>query len=372
MKSNATLIVRYRTSLRISLFVAAALALCGQEAERKRRVDFVSKLPGFAALWDFTVMKGARFDAIQPPVSRYDFHLEPLNPVREFWGEGRAATMEDFPLLGRGPFGQAIRIRLEADATFRPTLIVPRARFHDSPIDIKGPGQSVTLLAWIIRESGNHAIAGIWHEGTDLKERGGEAKRVEPGMRQYALFAGLRANEGAAAAHVSENGGSSFGDKYARNIAVTGEVIEARSEANGYFDVVAMVFDNKKNIVTSYLNGVADEFWIENPSAHPFFQWQAKAWPHEYNPPKSFVKAEAGKLTALKVNPYYFPHDLYTPPSIERGGPFTISRVIHSGRAVGTTGWIGGVAVFNRPLSKAQIARLTRLTRTPISAAAGR
>jgi hypothetical protein len=280
--------------------------------------------------------------------------------------------MEDFPLLGRGPFGQAIRIRQETDPTFRPTLIVPRARLHDSPIDVKGPGQSVTLVAWIIRESGNHAIAGIWHEGTDLKERGGEAKRVEPGMRQYALFAGLAANNGASAAHVSENGAQSFGDKYARNLSVTKQLIEARGEPSGDFDVVAMVFDNKKNIVTSYLNGVADEFWIDDPAAHPFFQWQARAWPRGYNPPKSFVKLKDGKLVSLKVNPYYFPHDLFMPPSIERGGPFTISRVIHSGRAVGTTGWIGGVAVFTRPLSQTQIERLTQRTRTPISATAKR
>ncbi len=57
-----------------------------------------------------------------------------------YWGQGRAATYADFPLLGRGPFGQAIRIRKEEEATFRPFLFVPRARLHDSPVDIKGAG----------------------------------------------------------------------------------------------------------------------------------------------------------------------------------------------------------------------------------------
>lgn len=368
MRSNATLTVRFPTSLRISLLLCVALQLPAQDAERRRRIEFVTKLPGFASLWDFVATNGVHFDAIQPPASKYDFHLEPLNPVREFWGEGRAATMEDFPLLGRGPFGQAIRIRPESDPTLRPTLIVPRARLHDSPIDVKGPGKSVTLVAWIIRESGNHAIAGIWHEGTDLKERAGGAKRVEPGMRQYALFTGLAANNGASAAHVSENGGASFGDKYARNLSVTKQVITPRTEAVGDFDVIAMVFDNGKNTVTSYLNGVADEFWIDNPLDHPFFQWPAKAWPKDYNPPKNFVKAKDGKLLSLRVNPYYFPHDLYTPASQESGGPFTISRVIHSSRSVGSTGWIGGVAVFTQPLSASQIKRLTEQTKSPISA----
>lgn len=372
MKFNATLIVHFPTSLRTSLFLIAALSLPAQMAERQRRIDLVSKLPGFAALWDFVAMKGQNFDAIQPKSSKYDLHLEPVNYVRDYWGEGRAATMRDFPLLGRGPFGDAVRIEKQEASDFRPTLLVPRQRLHDSRIDIKGPGRSVTLVAWVIRESGNHAIAGIWHEGTDLKERSGEAKRVEPGMRQYALFAGLAANNGASAAHVSENGAKSFGDKYARNLSVTKQIIEARAEPVGDFDVVAMVFDNKKNTVTSYLNGVADEYWIDNPTAHPFFQWPAKAWPQEYNPPKSFVKVEDGKLLSLKVNPYYFPHDLFTPPSIDRGGPFTISRVIHSSRSVGTTGWIGGVAVFDRPLSQSQIQKLTQRTRTPINAVAGR
>lgn len=365
-------IVRCRTSRKTSLLVVLlllgmALALPAQVDERQRRLEVVRKTPGFAALWDFVAKKGELFDAIQPEGSRYDFHLEPLNPVHAFWGEGRPARMDDFPLLGRGPFGQAIRIRAETDPTFRPTLMVPRARLHDSPIDVKGPGKSVTLVAWIIRESGSHAIAGIWHEGTDLKERGGEAKRVEPGMRQYALFTGLAGNAGASAAHVSENGGASFGDKYARNLSVTPQVIAPRTEPVGDFDVMAMVFDNRKNTVTSYLNGVVDEFWIDDPLSHPFFQWPAKAFGKDYNPPPAFRKVRDGKLLRLKVNPYYFPHDLYTPATPERGGPFTISRVIHSGRAVGSTGWIGAVAVFAQPLSKRQIARLTKLTRSQIA-----
>ena len=53
-------------------------------------------------------------------------------------------------------------------------------------------------------------------------------------------------------------------------------------------------------------------------------------------------------LVALRLNPWWYPHDLYTLPNDGSGGPFTIGRVIHSSRSVGFTGWIGGVAVFNR------------------------
>jgi hypothetical protein len=73
----------------------------------------------------------------------------------------------DLPQLGRGPFGNAIRIVKETDPEFRPFLFVPRSRLHDPPLDIKGTGKSVTVVVWAIRDSGNHALAGIWHEGTD-------------------------------------------------------------------------------------------------------------------------------------------------------------------------------------------------------------
>jgi len=58
------------------------------------------------------------------------FPLDAGNYIHDYWGEGREATYADFPLLGRGPFGEAIRIRQETDATFRPLLFVPRARLH--------------------------------------------------------------------------------------------------------------------------------------------------------------------------------------------------------------------------------------------------
>ena len=67
------------------------------------------------------------------------------------------------------------------------------------------------------------------------------------------------------------------------------------------------------------------------------------------------------ELAALRVNPFWFPHDLYNPQTIGDGGPFTIGRVIHSSRSVGFTGFIGGVAVFNRALTKAQMERLATI-----------
>jgi len=50
-----------------------------------------------------------------------------------------------------------------------------------------------------------HAMAGIWHEGTDLKQKEtSDIAKVERGQRQYALFAGLN-KPGSGCGHVSEN-----------------------------------------------------------------------------------------------------------------------------------------------------------------------
>ena len=393
--------------LRLVMLVGVCCALAGES--REQRVDAVRRTPGFVALWDFVHRVDGRFAAHQAKGDQHDYRLDAVNYVLDYWAEGRAATYEDFPLLGRGPFGEAVRFRKETDKTFRPCLLVPRERLHNSGLDAKGQGRSVSMVTWVIRESGNHAIAGIWHEGTDLQSAAGPVKRVEQGRRQYALFAGLAANDGGAAVHVSENGAKSFGDKYARNLAVTPEVIRAvpadspAEVLDRSWSVVAFSFDNKKNTVTAYLDGKANEYWIENPAEHPFFQWPYKGWQQgQWTPPErkpfsrrvlegkdetrvelqqfEFTRVRVTfrkgavvqrELVALRANPFWFAHDLYTPGRVEDGGPFTIGRVIHTSRSVGFTGYIGGVAVFDKALSAREMERLAAIARSgPVTAPA--
>lgn len=395
----------------------------------EQRVARVTHTPGCVAFWDFVKREaeGAhRFTAHVPAGATNDLALDAGNYVQDYWGEGRNAGYDDFPLLGRGPFGQAIRIRKEEDDTFRPLLYVPRSRLHDSAIDIKG-AKSVTVVVWAIRESGNHALAGIWHEGTDLKQESTAGiQRVERGQRQYALFAGLN-KEGSACGHVSENGAKSFGFKYAMHKCNSGEIspaVPADSSPemlDSAWQCFAMTFDNEGNELTGWLNGRASERWQENvkselpPVYNAWLQAQLRQIPGDqpgedaafaadqfYNPPEdnpvsvsvlsetveervelhefryTRVKVTLRKgvdkgytviardLAEVRLNPWWFPHDLYT-PAID-GGPFTIGRVIHSSRSVGFTGWIGGVAVLNRALCAEEIAQLSAITRDqPIS-----
>ncbi len=393
------------------------------------RVATVVNTLGCVAFWDFVKREpdGAhRFTAHVPTGAKNNFALDAGNYIKDFWGEGREATYADFPLLGRGPFGQAIRIRKEEDATFRPFLFVPRERLHDSPIDIKGAGKSVSVVVWAIRESGNHALAGIWHEGTDLKQKETTSiQKVQRGQRQYALFAGLN-KEGTACGHVSENGASSFLNKYALhkcNSADASPKVPADSPPevlDASWRCFAMTFDHERHELTGWLNGVSGDRWLENPkndklisSAYNAYMQghyaklpgkqadEDESFPKDqyYNPPEGeplsvkvlresadervelreyrFTKIEvtlrggqevARDLVALRLNPWWYPHALYAPANDGTGGPFTIGRVIHSSRSVGFTGWIGGVAVFNRALSAVELAQLSALGRSaPIS-----
>ncbi len=133
---------------------------------------------------------------------------------------------------------------------------MPRSHLHDTPLDIKGADKSVTVVVWAIRESGNHALAGIWHEGTDLKqhETAGIAK-IERGQRQYALFAGLN-KAGSACGHVSENGASSFLNKYAlHKCNSVGQSPEVPADSppevlDSSWQCFAMTFDHEQDELT--------------------------------------------------------------------------------------------------------------------------
>ena len=398
-------------------------------------VATVVTTPGLVAFWDFVKREpdGAqRFTAHVPAGATTDYPLDAANYIKDYWGAGREATYADFPLLGRGPFGNAIRIVKEADPDFRPFLFVPRSRLHDTPLDIKGAGKSVTVVVWAIRESGNHALAGIWHEGTDLKEKTtATIAKVERGQRQYALFAGLN-KMGSACGHVSENGASSFLNKYALhkcNSADLSPEVPADSPAevlDKSWQCFAMTFDHEKDELTGWLNGVSGDRWLDNPkrdglikSAYSAYMQghyaklpgkedgENEAFPKDqyYNPPEGeplsvkvlretaterevvrefrYTKVQVTEfktadgqwletnhdLVALRLNPWWYPHDLYTPKDAQSGGPFTIGRVIHSSRSVGFTGWIGGVAVFDRALSAEELGKLAEIRSAPPTAA---
>ncbi|SMP68884.1 hypothetical protein SAMN06265222_111124 [Neorhodopirellula lusitana] len=414
-----------RTVPTILVFLSCFGVATANDGDYQRHVDVVRNTPGCVAFWDFVKREPGgqnRFTAHVPEGATNDFPLDANNYVKDYWGAGRDAGYQDFPLLGRGPFGQAIRIRREQDASFRPLLMVPRERMHDSAIDIKGADHPVSIVAWAIRESGNHALAGIWHEGTDLKERASQGiQRVERGQRQYAIFAGLE-RAGSACGHVSENGAGSFQYKFALHKTYSQETAP-EVPADSPVDVLdqswhcfAMTFSPQRSELKSWLDGQAADHWQDNvrqripPVYNAWRQGElhqiAGIQPGEdvnypadqyYNPPEdnlisskvlsesadvrielqqfpytrvkvTFQKQPDGQwqvvdrdLSAVRKNPWWFPHPIYSPADAQTGGPFAIGRVIHSARTVGFTGWIGGVAVFDRALNTSELQALSSI-----------
>lgn len=94
-------------------------------------VSTVTGTPGLVAFWAFVKREPSgqqRFNAHVRAGATNDYPLEAANYIKDYWGAGRQATYADFPQLGRGPFGSAIRIVKETDPDFRPFLFVPRSR----------------------------------------------------------------------------------------------------------------------------------------------------------------------------------------------------------------------------------------------------
>jgi hypothetical protein len=413
----------------VTVMIYAPLAVLHAADRDTGHTSVVTNTPGLVAFWDFVKREPDgenRFTAHVSAGAATDYPLDVANYVKDYWGAGREARYTDFPLLGRGPFGQAIRIVKEADPNFRPFLYVPRKRLHETPLDIKGADKSVSVVVWAIRESGNHALAGIWHEGTDLKQNEtASVAKVEHGQRQYALFAGLN-KQGSACGHVSENGASSFLNKYAlhkcNSVDQSPEIpADSTNEVlDKSWQCFAMTFDHESDELTGWLNGVSGDRWLDDPkkdnlisSAYNAYMQghfsklpgkqdgEDERFPQDqyYNPPEGeplsvkiiresagqrvelreyrYIKIEvtlqnekevARDLVALRLNPWWYPHELYTPKDAQSGGPFTIGRVIHSSRSIGFTGWIGGVAVFNRALNAGELQKLAAIRNaTPIS-----
>ena len=351
----------------------------------------VLAIPDCSVVWDFARVDVDRGFPAETPHSDNVFHLKPSNLLYDYWESPVSVSCRDIPIIKTGPFGHALFFDAESQFTNgdnqRTYLTLDRESFHDSPIDCKGD-QSFTFVVWVVKHisASNHFIAGIWHEGTDLDD----CRVVEAGKRQYAIFGGLRANPGGVAGHVSDTGGGTFGDTYARHLAVTEEKIaeydfsdmlgkkpqnsetisaklqSGRTSYENAWQCLAMQYDAEEKTVTAYLQGRAKDHWVERPNDNPFyshhlasFHQERDSFPACYTPPVKFVVSYKGKITRLKVNPYWFGQRIYSPGEVPSGGPFTVGRAVSSFRNAGFTGLIGGVALFSRCLTQDELQQLS-------------
>ncbi len=269
--------------LSISILVATAKISC---ADGPLTPDVPLSMPGLIAFWDFQESAGS------PRIAkgREAFSLqEQGGPIERVEG-GRF-----------GPY--AARIKMGQ------WFLLPRPEV--GALDRHGSDSSVTVVAWIRRESKSswQAIAGLWDETR--------------GKRQYCLF--LNAPRGTNASemkryplanrihgHVSDVGGPTAGDKYCITYSSGATQIPMQK-----WVCVAMSYDGEYSRV--YVNGRLD------------------------------VLAE--------YNPFPLKRGLFD--GGENGAPFTVGAVHRSnewGNFFG--GDIGGLAVYDRALSESELIQL--------------
>lgn len=188
-------------------------------------------------------------------------------------------------------------------------FLIPRAELK--ALNIHGKRAQVTVVAWILREDPKpwQAIAGVWDETR--------------GKRQYCLFLNATSRT-----HNQEM------VRYPTQDKVHGHVSAIGGATPGHCYCV------------TYSSG---------KTAIPLGSWQLIAMTYDGNYSRVYVN---GQLDAEEnYNPFYYPEGLYD--GGQDGGPFTVGAVSAHGKMNNFfVGLIGGLAIYNRALTEAEISSL--------------
>lgn len=246
----------------------------------------------------------------------WDFQ-EPAGTPRASRGAAGATLLEangPVPTAHEGLFGP--RAASFGAGAF---LFVPRDKL--GPLNIHGPAAQVSLVAWLKRlptaETGCQSVAGIWNEHA---------------LRQYCLFLNLRIWDSAeqVCAHISGIGDRTPGHKYCMDAAIGATPVPLNE-----WHTCAISYDGQH--ARAYLDGRLDDRGDRNP--------------------------------------YHYPLGIFNPGP--RGADFTVGAVSRPERvdehfrdhgnviANRFHGLLGGLAVFNRALSDAEMSALACFARSP-------
>jgi hypothetical protein len=246
-------------------------------------------------------------------VALWDFKEEEGNS-RLAYGLGEFPLSEvngSIPRISEGPlsgysaqFGSGAYLSLPNDQT--------------GDLNIYGKNQGVTLMAWVKWEGRTGFVGGMWNEYQD------------GGKRQYGLFVSLPHYNGEdqVCGHISYSGKPTPPFPYSIDYSASKQKVQKNE-----WQLVAFTYDG--TWIKSYLNGV---FEVRDPEL--------------IRNTKGFEGYPEGLVQSK--NPYYFPDGMGN-----NGSDFTVGSVLLS-RGMGNffTGQIGGLAVFRRALSDAEIFNL--------------
>ncbi|MEK6481788.1 LamG domain-containing protein [Catalinimonas sp. 4WD22] len=245
-------------------------------------------------------------------VSFWDFQPKEDKAVLEAYGAEPVTLIAGNKKVkfvkGRGIFGPSF-LKVEEGGW----LHVPREQL--GKLDIFGPDAQVTVVAWVKRQSEKpwQAIAGVWDESRH--------------KRQYYLFMNAHSMtqshtmkrvpcKNRVHGHISALGGKSPGEKAWISYASGGTEV-----ANDQWHMIAMSYDGQ--FIRVYLDGTLD--------------------------------------SAPYSNPFPYPEGIFD--GGKDGADFTVgSNSVRGEMTNHFIGHIGGVAIFNRALSSAEIGEIYNLT----------
>ena len=288
------------------------------------------------------MMPSERIRAIPGLVGFWDFS-EPAGSERmSKWTPQDHALAEVGGPIARTAHGPVSGYSAYLDG--RRHFVIPHDRTGD--LNIHGTNAQVSMVAFIKIERMDSFIAGMWNSGS--REKGDDS-----GVRQYALLLNVPEYGGRdrVCPHVSATGG------FSRDTAPDGteytlpwcgdHAVSASKVALNRWVSVGFTYDG--TWIKAYYNGV-----FEPQPGHPE-RPALDLRDHDY-----YTKTCPGG-GYRGMNPYYQPHGIYTfnpgdPGKLDTGSPFSVgAEIVGKDAHPRFKGWIGGLAVFDRALSEAEM-----------------
>jgi hypothetical protein len=290
----------------------------------------VEKTPGLVAFWTFGEEAGT------PRVSTATREAHPLHEVG-----GPIARVEGGPFSGYA-----------ADLDGRHYFSIPYAQTGD--LNISGPAAQVSMFAVvrIVNLKQSRTIAGMWSEGKGAND--------DTGTRQYALLMNMPTYGGPnkLVPHISAEGGVTRRADGSAFPWCADYAVSAHAMPTERWCTVAFTYDGQ--YLRAYLDGVLDAYPLD-PVAH-------------HRTDRYFTHEGPGSGDR-GMNPYYHGRGIfrYNPAQHAAtkpggGSDFTVGARYAVGQMLGeaTIGRFGGLAVFNRALTDAEIARLHSAAHLPV------
>jgi hypothetical protein len=282
----------------------------------------IEKMPGLVAFWTFAEEAG------QPRVSSGTREKHPLTEVG-----GPIARVEGGPFSGYA-----------AELSGKEYLKIPYAETGD--LNISGPAAQVSMFAAvrIVNLKQSRTIAGMWSEGKGAND--------DSGTRQYALLMNMPTYGGPdkLVPHISDEGGVSRRADGSAFPWCCDYAVTAHEVPTGVWCTLGFTYDG--HYLRAYINGVLDELKLD---------------PVVHKRTDTYFTREGPGGGDRGMNPYYHGRGIfrYDPAKHAQAKPgggsdFTVGARYAVGKMLGeaTLGRFGGLAVFNRSLSDAEMMQL--------------